>query len=53
MAHGDLDDVVTREDSEEVLFLMDELLREVWQAPKRSERLANRRKAQTAAKNPA
>lgn len=52
MAHGDLDDVVTSEDSEEVIFLMEEVLREVWQAPTRRARLTDRREARRAAKDP-
>lgn len=47
-AHGDLDDAVTPEDSEEVLNLMAEVLNEVWQAPTRSRRLAKARKAKKA-----
>lgn len=47
-AHGDLDDAVTPEDSEEVLNLMAEVLNEVWQAPARSRRLAKARKAKKA-----
>lgn len=47
-AHGDLDDTVTPEDSEEVLNLMAEVLNEVWQAPARSRRLAEAREAKKA-----
>lgn len=52
MAHGDLDDVINSEDSEEVLFLMEEVLREAWQAPNRRARLTDRREARRAAKDP-
>ena len=45
VAHGDLADLVSKEDSEEVLTLMGELLNEVWQAPARQERLAAARMA--------
>ena len=47
-AHGDLDDVVTSEDSEEVLNLMAEVLNEVWQTPARSRRLAEAHEAKKA-----
>ena len=44
-AHGDLDDPITKEESEEVLYLMGELLHDVWQTPTRGGRFAAARKA--------
>lgn len=44
-AHGDLNELVTEEESEEVLYLMGEVLNEVFQAPAQGERLKSRRKA--------
>ena len=48
VAHGDLADPVSKEDSAEVLNLMGEVLNEVWQAPARSARLAAAREARRA-----
>lgn len=47
-AHGDLEYTVAKEDAEEVLNLMGEVLNEVWQAPARSERLKQARAARRA-----
>lgn len=47
-AHGDLGDSVTKEDAEEVLNLMAEVLNEVWQAPARAQLLADARAARVA-----
>lgn len=44
-AHGDLDDEVTVEDSDEVLYFMEQVLNEVFQAPARTRRFADRRRA--------
>lgn len=44
-AHGDLGDPVSKEDADEVLNLMGEVLNEVFQSPARSDRLAAARKA--------
>lgn len=44
-AHGDLDDEVTLEDSDEVLYFMEQVLNEVFQAPARTKRFADRRRA--------
>lgn len=49
VAHGDLADPITKEDAEEVLNLMGELLNEVWQAPARQARLAAARQARQGA----
>jgi len=46
-AHGDLAEAGSKEDSEEGLNLMGEVLNEVWQAPARQERLAAARKARS------
>lgn len=43
MAHGDLDDLPTAEDVQDVLALMDELLRELFQGPAISARIKQRR----------
>lgn len=48
VAHGDLDDKITVEDSAEVLELMGELLNEVFQAPARKDRLKAAREARRA-----
>ncbi|WP_167726632.1 DUF4145 domain-containing protein [Cryobacterium sp. TMT3-29-2] len=43
MAHGDIEDVPTVEDSSEVLELMDEVLNEVFQGPARTARIKEKR----------
>jgi hypothetical protein len=43
MAHGDIDDIPTTEDAEEILALMAEVLAEVFQGPARLQRLQKRR----------
>ncbi|MGN0095949.1 MAG: DUF4145 domain-containing protein [Corynebacterium sp.] len=50
-AHGDLDDEVTLEDSDEVLYFMEQVLNEVFQAPARTKRFADRRAARRQAKS--
>jgi hypothetical protein len=49
VAHGDLDESVSVEDSAEVLELMGEVLNEVFQAPARKDRLKAAREARTGA----
>ncbi len=49
VAHGDLQDPATREDAEEVLELMGEVLNEVFQSPERSTRLRAKAEAKKAA----
>ncbi|MEH3033744.1 MAG: DUF4145 domain-containing protein [Aeromicrobium erythreum] len=48
MAHGDFEEVVTNEDSAEVLGLMAEVLHEVWQSPTRIARRKAKREARGA-----
>lgn len=43
MAHGDIDDLPSDEDTSEVLTLMDEILNEVYQGPARTARVKNKR----------
>lgn len=50
-AHGDLGDSVTKEDAEEALNLMAEVLNEVWQAPARARRLADARVARKSSRS--
>lgn len=52
-AHGDLGDPVAKEDADEVLNLMAEVLNEVWQAPAASRRLAEARAARKASSSEA
>lgn len=48
MAHGDIEDVPTVEDADEVLTLMDEVLNEVFQGPAKTARIKARRTSNTA-----
>lgn len=48
MAHGDFTQPTTKEEAEEIVGLMAEVLREVYQAPAKLERLKAQREAKKA-----